>query len=246
MKITQEFNRNFGKWFLNDVLKAIQTYSLIKSGDRVCVALSGGKDSTTLLYILHYLNRFSNLDFDLSAIHIKIGGYATIVMEQVCDTLKVPYFEESVDWAGKPDNCYICSRLKRGAISARLQNEGIKLIAYGHHANDIAETFFMNIVLNKKLGSFSPKVALGGETVTMIRPMIYLEEPTIRKIHTHLNLPVLDWQCPFSENNQRFIFKQALSQMNHLFHTSGFIRKVVESLENIDNTNLWADLTAQQ
>jgi tRNA 2-thiocytidine biosynthesis protein TtcA len=245
MAVKKGYDRNYGKWFLNDVLRAITTYDLIRDGDRVCVALSGGKDSTTLLYILWYLKSYSHTTFDLSALHIRTENYNTGVLRSLCEDLAIPYIEESLvlqhELPGK-SICYVCSRLKRGAISDILKGQGIRKIAYGHHADDVAETFFMNIAQNRKLGSFSPKVEFEDNDMVIIRPLVYLDEPLIERIHRHAGLPVLHYRCPYEAENIRKDFRKAIGKLDSLFDMQGFSRLLVDSLENIDDTNVWENV----
>lgn len=239
------FNKNWRKWFLNDVVKAIETYSMIKEGAGVCVALSGGKDSTTLLYILYLLTRYSHLNFNLSALHIKTDDYNTALLGEFCSELEIPYYESLLRKDEQQNNdkpCYICSRLKRGAISEILEEKGIQTVAYGHHADDIAETFFMNIVQNRKFGSFSPVVSVEGSGMTMIRPLIYLEEKEIQKIHNYFGLPLLDHSCSYEDLNLRAVYKNGVKELNDLLKTEGFSKKMVNALENIDLTNIWSEM----
>ena len=240
---TLKFNKNYGQWFLNDVIHAITRYGMIDHDEHLCVALSGGKDSVALTYILAYLTRYSYLRFTLSALHVKTGDYDTSVLQTFCIGLDIRYLEECmIPGSTRSDTniCYTCARLKRGAMSQRLTQEGIRTIAYGHHADDAAETFFMNMVQNRKLGSFSPKVEIADSQMIIIRPMIYLTEAAIQRIHAHLGLPTLDWQCPHAAANIRNSYKQGVSQLNSVFQTTDFPQKLVASLENIDTTNLWS------
>ena len=245
----QEFQKNYQKWFGKDVLRAIKRYGLIETGEKVCVALSGGKDSMTLLFILQYLRRFSYLDFDLSAVHIKIGEYETEVLKAVCERFEIPYLEDRLrlgQHAPEKSICYLCARLKRGAISNVLRQYGIQKAAYGHHADDVAETFLMNLVQNRKLGSFSPKVECANNPMILIRPMIYLEEATIQRIHWHVGLPVLDAPCPYVHENIRWQYKQSIQQLNAIFRTNAFSKHVVAALENLDETNIWSHLVEKR
>ena len=239
------YNRNFSKWFVGDVLRAIKKYRLIRSDDRISVALSGGKDSMTLLYILGYLRRFSYLKFELEALHVRTADYETTVMQAYCRDLEVPYREtvlkEGPD-PGKGKPCYICSRLKRGALSELLSQQQESRIAYGHHADDAAETLLMNMIQNRKLGSFSPRVSVTGSSMVIIRPMIYLAEETIRRLHAYASLPLLDYQCPHAETGLRKEFKERVVGLDAYFNTTGFSRRVVDALENIDRSNIWPDL----
>lgn len=240
--IPQEFNRNHKKWFTSKCLRAIASYRMIGEGEPVCVALSGGKDSTVLLYILWYLNRYCDISYPLSAAHIKTADYDTSVLRALCDELGVEYLEDEIrreEHGEQAKSCYLCSRLKRGALKNLAQSRNIRVLAYGHHADDVAETFFMNIVHSAKLGSFSPTVGVPESTVRLIRPMIYLREKTIRNIHRYLQLPLLGYSCPHEPASRRMGLKANMAQLDELFHTSGFVDKLVASLENIDQSNLW-------
>ncbi len=85
------YHKNHAKWFVTPVIRAIRKYALIEEGDRVCVGLSGGKDSITLLYILRYLQRYSHLTYELSAIHIRTSpDYDTTLLRDYCDALGSP------------------------------------------------------------------------------------------------------------------------------------------------------------
>ncbi len=248
MNIKTDFNKNYSNWFLNDVLHAIKTYKMFEPNEKVCVALSGGKDSITLLYILWFINKYSWLKFELYALHVKMAEYDNSVLKELCDALSVPYFETPLFLTEKTlskDTCYICSRLKRGAMSRFLQEKEIQIVAYGHHADDATETFFMNMIKHKRLGSFSPKVDFEKYYINIIRPIIYLEEETIIKLHKKVGLPTLDYQCPHEDKNIRSDFKISVQKMNGVFNTKYFSRIVVESLENIDWKNVWENLKEQ-
>mgnify|MGYP000203424217 CR=1 FL=1 len=245
--IPQEYNRNHKKWFTRKCLRAIASYNMIREGEPVCVALSGGKDSTVLLYILWYLNRYCDISFPLAAAHIKTADYDTSVLKSLCRELGVEYLEDEIESKAQGDEskiCYLCSRLKRGALRKLVQSHNIHVLAYGHHADDVAETFFMNIVHSAKLGSFSPTVGVPGSRVKLIRPMIYLRERTIRSIHSYLQLPLLDYTCPHEPTSRRMQLKENMTQLDGMFHTTDFVDKLVSSLENIDKTNLWENCGA--
>lgn len=245
MYMMTSFNKNFNKWFLNDVLRAVRRYDMIREAEKVCVALSGGRDSVTLLYILYYMNKYSSLKFDLSALHIKTDAYDTRILRQFCHSLNIPYDERSLVYRKKPPKkniCSICSRLKRGAISNFLKKNGIRKVAFGHHAQDVVETFFMNMLQNKKLGSFSPRVGFDNNPMIIIRPLIYLDTSEIRRIHRYLGLPVLDFTCAYAEKNVRSHFRKCVAGLDTFFNTKNFSKKLVGSLEHVDKNNRWEDL----
>jgi tRNA(Ile)-lysidine synthase TilS/MesJ len=243
------FHKNHAKWFVTPVMRAIRRYALIEAGDRVCVGLSGGKDSTTLLYILRYLQRYSHLKFELSAIHVRTSpDYETTSLRDYCNALEIPYSEAALELpsnlAGEKE-CSICARLKRGAAAQALAPRGIRKLAYGHHADDAAETLLMNIVQNKKLGSFSPKVVVEGSPVIIIRPMIYLNEKTIASVHRHAGLPLLDFTCPYAQHNVRQRYKETVRLLEESLGVRSLSRHVVSALENVDETNLWRSLRGE-
>jgi tRNA 2-thiocytidine biosynthesis protein TtcA len=245
-----QYSRNHAKWFVSPVLRAIRRYALIEKGDQVCVGFSGGRDSTTLLYILAYLRRYSHLEFGLSAIHVRTSDdYSTAVLRDLCSALEAPYFETSLrlmDHAPAGNMCSICARLKRGAAARVLAEQGIWKLAYGHHADDAAETLLMNVVQNRKLGSFSPKVCVEGCHVTLIRPMIYLDGQTIASVHRYAGLPILDLTCPYAGQNIRREYRSALRLLEGSLGVRSLSLRIVGALENIDETNLWRSLQHQR
>ncbi len=245
MNIRKEQKASYGKWFLTDVIRAVNTYGLIEPGQKVCVALSGGRDSTALLYILWYLRNYSHLDFGLSALHVKTDDYDTAPLRELCDELQVTYREQGMRVGRRVSArnvCSICSRLKRGAMVEALKGSSITKVAFAHHADDVAETLLMNIVYNHKLGSFTPKVEVEGGGMVMIRPLIYLDGPLVKRLHTHFRLPSLLYACPYEDKGARASARNAIARMEGQQGMKDFSRSVVAALENLDPTTLWADM----
>ncbi len=231
------YSRNFGKWFASDVLRAMARHAMVEPGERVCVGLSGGKDSVTLLYILEYLRRHSHLTLDLSAVHVRVAAYDTSRLRHYCQALGVPYLETTLktDRAATGRVCSICARLKRGAAAGLLLAQGIGKIAYGHHADDAAETFLMNLVQQKRVASLLPRLSIAGERIAIIRPLIYLTEERVSAIHRRLQLPLLDYQCPHAEQNIRTRYKDALRLLERSLETRALARRIVEAAEGMRN-----------
>ena len=131
------FRKNHAKWFVTPVMRAIRRYALIEEGDRVCVGLPGGKDSTTLLYILSYLQRYSHLKFGLSAVHVSTSpDYETTGLRGYYGVLDVPCIEvarEPPKDVATARACSICARLTRRATAQALAHRGSRQLAYGHH-----------------------------------------------------------------------------------------------------------------
>ncbi|RCK81149.1 MAG: tRNA(Cytosine32)-2-thiocytidine synthetase [Candidatus Ozemobacter sibiricus] len=246
------FDRHFGKWFVNDVLRVIKRYGLIEPGERVAVALSGGKDSVLLLYVLRYLQRYSPLRFDLTAIHIRafVEDDASLLRE-FCRDLQVEYLEEVLDWeparrdlGDEPTRaiCSVCARLKRGAMAALCEARGIARLAYGHHATDAAETLLMNLCETRRLSSFTPRVEVPGRSVQIIRPLIALDERTVAAAHRRLGLPVTSFRCRYAPVNRRADYKALLGVMAARLGLRDLPRRLVDALDQADPASLWANL----
>lgn len=239
------YDRNWGKWFLNDVLKAIRLFGLVPAQARIWCALSGGRDSTVLLYILKYLQKFSTLDFQLAALHVKTADYDTSPLAAFCADLEVEFTELQLEEFPSPsaaNPCYLCSRLKRGAISRFLQDTGDSIVAYGHHADDVAETFLMNIMQHQRLGSFSPRVSWDNNKMVLIRPLIFLSAAKITRIHARVGLPEFKLECPFTQQNLRREYREKLKAWQAMFPRRDFSRALALSLLHPDETNNWQDL----
>lgn len=244
------YNKNHGKWFASAISRAIRRFELIEQNDSVCVGLSGGTDSVTLLYMLWYVRHFSRLKFDLSAIHVRTSPeYDTDVLRRYCEELDVEYIEEPLRPTRAPDGekvCAICARLKRGAATSVLAGRGIAKLAYGHHADDAAETLLMNLVENRRLSSFFPKVSLLGSPVTIVRPMIYLDKETIRAVHRFVGLPVLAFECPHARHNVREKYRALIPRMEEALGRQGLSTRVVRALERADEKSLWLTASSRQ
>jgi tRNA 2-thiocytidine biosynthesis protein TtcA len=238
-----KYNRNYGKWFANDVLRALNKYSMIRDGEHVCVALSGGKDSATLLFILEYLRNYSHLDIELTAAHVKTADYSTARLASYCNSINVPYIETTLKSDRKKpakNICSICARLKRGALARALEPFGIQKVAFGHHATDAVETFFMNIIYNRRIGTFPPVIDSDDTAYTIIRPMIHLDESTIARLHRHEHLPVLTFQCPHTKSNPRADVKKAISVFQKEAACPGFALDFIHAIENFTgNPLIW-------
>jgi len=177
-----------------------------------------------------------NLTFSLSAAHIKIADYDTSRLQDFCRELDVEYYEDTLSSANEKtiENCYICSRLKRGALSSLLSKQEIFKVAYGHHATDVAETFLMNIIENKKLAALTPKVEIAESPMVIIRPLMYLEEKRVAQIHSHLDLPNFDIPCPYKTKTKRDKYKKIIQDINRAQPNLNFSKKIIETLERSD------------
>ncbi|MDD2734382.1 MAG: tRNA 2-thiocytidine(32) synthetase TtcA [Desulfuromonadaceae bacterium] len=219
-KATQLFRK-----LRHGVGKAIGDFGLIEKGDRIAVAVSGGKDSYTLLLLLEELRRRAPVPFELVAVNIDSGypGYRTDVIEKFFRENKFTYrMVPSEHFAiitekRRPGSsyCSICSRLKRGALYEAAQTLGCNKLALGHHQDDFIETLLLNQFFVGSLKSMSASMLADNGIITVIRPLVYLAEEDIIAFSRQAELPVVCCCCPVcgSADMQRKRMKRLLTEL---------------------------------
>lgn len=199
--------------------KAIDDYAMIREGDRVAVGLSGGKDSLALLTALSVYRRFSPVKFDLTAINVDMGFKDSSEEEREAllkyvEELGVPCYVEKTDIAEiifdvrKESNpCSLCSKMRRGALNSKCAETGANKLALGHNAEDLIETFLLSLVYEGRLATFQPVSYMSRSGITLIRPLIYVNEGDIRSAVKRLSMPVLHNPCPMDRTSRRQYMK---------------------------------------
>ncbi len=217
-------NRLFKK-LRHGVGKAIADFNLIEEGDRIAVAVSGGKDSYTLLLILEDLRRRAPVQFELVAVNIDSGypGYRTDIIEDFFKTNEFSYrMVPSNHYAiikekRRPGSsyCAICSRLKRGELYEAARTLGCNKLALGHHQDDFIETLLLNQFFVGSLKSMSASMLADNGVTTVIRPLVYLAEEDIIAFSRQAELPVVCCCCPVcgTADMQRKRMKRLLSEL---------------------------------
>ncbi len=200
---------------------AVDDFNMINTGDKIAVGLSGGKDSVTLLYILAGLKRFYPNPFELCAITVDMGLKDTSEDEkqslvQLCEQLGVEYRVVKTDIAEiifdvrkESSPCSLCSKMRRGALNNAAIEMGCNKLALGHHADDLIETFFLSMFYEGRLSTFEPVSHMDRSNVTLIRPMIYIEEKDIRAFAK--DKPILHNACPSDKHTQRQYVKDLIN-----------------------------------
>lgn len=202
--------------------KAIDDYKMIEDGDRIAVGISGGKDSLTLLYALCGLRRFYPKKFEVEAISIKVGfeGMDFSPVQKLCDDLGVRYtivetqIKEVVFDIRKEDNpCSLCAKMRKGAFNDKAKELGCNKIAYAHHKDDVIETSIMSLLFEGHYHTFSPVTYLDRMDITLIRPLIYVEECNVIGFKKKYNLPVVKNTCPADGETKREYVKNLIKQL---------------------------------
>ncbi len=204
--------------------KAVDEYQMIEDGDHIAVGISGGKDSLTLLYALHGLKRFYPKKFELSAITVNLGyeKFDVAPLKALCEELGVPYKVVDTDIAHilfeerKESNpCSLCAKMRKGALNDAVKEMGCNKVAYAHHKDDIIETMLLSLLFEGRFHSFSPKTYLDRMDLTVIRPMMYVDEIDVIGFQHKYNLPVAKSRCPIDGFTKREYAKDLVKQLNH-------------------------------
>lgn len=203
--------------------KAIEKYNMIEDGDKIAVALSGGKDSITLLLALKSLQRFYPKKFDLIAISVNPGFefFDTDFLKNLCINNNIPLIIENsnikeivFDIRKEKNPCSLCANLRRGILNSICIREKCNKIALGHNEDDVLETFFLNLLYAGNINTFSPISYMDRSKITLIRPLIFTSEKEIRNFIKRQNQVVMNKNCPMDGISKREYMKTLIKQFN--------------------------------
>lgn len=197
---------------LSKMRKAIETYEMIEEGDKIAVALSGGKDSITLMYALKNLQIFYPKKFDLMAININPGfeGFDTELLNKVAKDAKVELHiaksdikEIVFDIRKEKNPCSLCANLRRGMLNSIAKEYGCNKIALGHNEDDVIETFLLNIIYAGKIATISPTSYMDRSNMSLIRPLVYTKEKDIKSFIKRAGIETMPKLCPMDGSSKR-------------------------------------------
>ena len=204
---------------LSYIRKAVDDYNMIDDGDKIAVGLSGGKDSITLLMGLKNLQRFYDKKFEVIAISINPGFefFSSEFLKKVCEDIGVQYVEEPshikeivFDIRKEKNPCSLCANLRRGILNSTAIREGCNKIALGHNEDDVLETFFLNLLYGGNINTFAPTSYMDRSKITLIRPLIYAPEKSIKTFVKKNNIKVMPKCCPMDGNSKREDIKKLI------------------------------------
>jgi tRNA 2-thiocytidine biosynthesis protein TtcA len=227
--------------------KAIALYGLIEHGDHVMVALSGGKDSWSLLFTLRRLLRKAPISYRVTAVHVDAGypGHDTTPMEEYLvrhgfeyEIIKTGIFSLIPLKTSPKDNpCYFCSRMRRGALYGRARKEGFTKIALGHHQEDLMESFLMNLFFVGQIRAMGPKFVTDDGMNTVIRPLVLTEERTTSRYARAMGFPIVD-KCPLAErgSGNRKQMRALIEQVERIYPRTK--KSIMHAMANVDPVHL--------
>jgi tRNA 2-thiocytidine biosynthesis protein TtcA len=236
----------FEKAIRKNAGRAISDYSMIKDGDKVMVAVSGGKDSIVLLKILHLLQKAAPVDFELWPVHVSTGyekGFDAVSSWSESELgLKIDIINSGISaiLAGSSDPekspCALCSRLRRGVLYTHASRTGATSIALGHHLDDIVETFLLRCFFTGQIGAMSPSRVSDDGKNRIIRPLAYCTEEMIASYFSLLDVKHVTNECIMRKDGKRRLVKDYLRKMEKDIPNLRY--SIFASLSNVDMKGL--------
>ncbi|RSU14401.1 tRNA 2-thiocytidine(32) synthetase TtcA [Vagococcus elongatus] len=222
-------------------------YGMIAPNEKIAVGMSGGKDSTTLFYLLDTIRKQKRwgFDFELYPITLDMGMGMDIQplvdfchsLGYVIDVVPTDIAPVVFDIRQESNPCSLCANLRRGYLYERARTAGCQKVALGHHLDDAIETYFMNFLIHGKLASFEPMTYLDRTDVTVIRPLIYIEEKEIMSLVKRDSLPVIFNPCPVDKQTKREEMKQLVTRLGKDY--KDIRQKFVKGMETGADQNFW-------
>lgn len=230
-EIERSLIKKYRKTIWSKFIKAIKDYNLVEEGDKIAVAISGGKDSLVMAKLFQELKRHGQMNFELEFIAMDPGYHKNIkeLLIDNCNYLNIPVhiFESGifkiVDDIAKDYPCYMCARMRRGALYSKAQELGCNKLALGHHFNDVIETTLLNVLYAGNYKTMLPKLkAANFEGLELIRPLYYVEECYIQKFTQSSGIWPLNCACMVAAKkigNKRFEIKDLIAELKKTLMT---------------------------
>ena len=212
-KTLEEIERSIVKRYRKPIwskfIKAVKDYQLIEEGDKIAVAISGGKDSLLMAKLFQELKKHGQVNFDVEFIAMDPGYHPQIkdLLIENCEHLNIPVhiYEskifEIIDEKAKDYPCYLCARMRRGYLYSHAKELGCNKIALGHHFDDVIETILMGMLYSGKIETMMPKLhSQNFEGMELIRPLYMVKEEDIKAWRDYNKLHFIQCACRFTEN----------------------------------------------
>ncbi|MBO0421662.1 tRNA 2-thiocytidine biosynthesis TtcA family protein [Enterococcus plantarum] len=245
------FKKKDNQTYYNPIRRAILTHQMIQPGDKVAIGMSGGKDSTSLLYFLDKINKQKRLgfEFEIVPITLAMGFDMTITplqnfVEELgyeLDIVPTNIAQVVFDIREERSPCSLCAKLRRGILYKRAKEVGCTKVALGHHLDDAIETYFMNFLFHGKMASFDPISYLSKSDISLVRPLLYVEEKQIIQFVQRETLPVIFNPCPVDKKTKREEIKHLVDGLAQSY--PDMREKFIMGMEQGVANNFWTKST---
>lgn len=201
--------------------KAIFEFDLI-DGEPLGIALSGGKDSLTLLHLLNAIRGRGLPNFTLKAFHVSGAfscgpGVQSRFLQPLCDAMGIELHIADAKQSREGLECYSCSRRRRTLLFNMAKEQGVKRLAFGHHRDDNIQTLLMNLLHKAEFEPLNPKIFMHDYACTIIRPLIFAQESEIATFAEQNGFRRITCQCPVGQNSKRKQTEVLLEQIEQIF-----------------------------
>lgn len=213
---------------LHRVIKAIKDYRMILKGDRIMVAVSGGKDSLSMMHFLDFLRKNKIFEFDMLVCNVELGygcaRRALLARHFEAYGIEYIFIEKNILGGLKREDidCFWCSWNRRKILFQTAKDYNCNKICLGHHLDDIIHTALLNLFVHGEISTSPASLSFFGGEIVVIRPLSYLPEEKTREIAKRLNFPLSCCDCPNKASSKRTLIKQTFSP---LFQSYPYIRE---------------------
>ena len=234
------------KRVLGSIRRADERYRMIEDGDRVCIGVSGGKDSLLLMEAMKLYQRFCYTRFDVCAVMLDLGlrQQDTSAIEAYAARIGMDFTVIHTDigkvvfeYRQERSPCALCAKLRRGALNTAAVERSCNKVALGHNREDVLETLFMSMLYEGRINTFAPVTHLSRRNVTVIRPLIFLPEKYALSVARQRELPILPPNCDIAGQTKREEARQLLQHLATL--VPDIEQKLLHALIHTETYGLW-------
>ena len=246
--IERSIIKTYRKHIWSKFIKAIKEYDLIQDGDKIAVAISGGKDSLLMAKLFQELYKNGNRNFEVEYIAMDPGYHESVrkLLEDNCSYLEIPVTIYDADIFQVADKiasdypCYMCARMRRGALYGKAKELECNKLALGHHFNDVIETTMLNILCAGSFKTMMPKLkAQNFENMELIRPLYLIEEQYIQRFIQNSGIWPLNCACMVAAKkigNKRYEIKSLIENLGENFKNVDM--NIFRAAENVNMSGI--------
>lgn len=243
-EIERSLVKKYRKHIWTKFVRAVKDYNLVEEGDKIAVAISGGKDSLLMAKCFQELKKHGQMNFELEFIAMDPGYHPQIkeLLIENCNHLGIPVHTyegkvfEVIDKMARDYPCYLCARMRRGSLYSKARELGCNKLALGHHYNDVIETTLLNVLYAGNFKTMLPKFkAANFEDMELIRPLYYVEEDYIKRFTNNAGIWPLNCACMVAAEkigNKRYEIKELVKELKKNF--DGVEKSIFKAAENVN------------